>query len=118
MQLNLPLHKGHILVKRGNSSMNDIYTKLVFYISLCIFFVNPESQFCLLKLLLKMYTSRFLLCLVNQHRYYLVTIHSSHYSYFTISHLFNQKLSFEFWKKRCLNFRKQLSPNASVKKLL
>ena len=34
MQLNLPLHKGHILVKRGNSSMNDMYTKLVFYISL------------------------------------------------------------------------------------
>ena len=32
MQLNLPLHKGHTRIKRGNSSMNGIHTKLIFYI--------------------------------------------------------------------------------------
>ena len=31
IQLNLLLHKGHTLVKCGNSSMDDIYTKVTFY---------------------------------------------------------------------------------------
>ena len=42
MQLNLPLHKGHILVKRGNSSMNDIYTKLVFLYKSMYFFCKSR----------------------------------------------------------------------------
>ena len=44
--------KGLTLVKHGNSSMNDIYTKLIFYIPQEDF-VSVEFHFCRSKFLLK-----------------------------------------------------------------
>ena len=62
MQLNLPLQKGHIFVTRGNSSMNDIYTKLIFYIHQKCFCKSRVSVLPF-DVFFEMYTSRFLLVL-------------------------------------------------------
>ena len=90
LQLNLSLHKSHILVKHGNWSMNG---KKVF--------VSLEFWFFLLKLLLK-FTPK----------YFFIPSHSviSPYNYFTISQLFNQKPPFEFPKKKLLEFLEATVP--------
>ena len=113
-----PLHKGHILVKRGNSSIDDIYKKLTF-LSTKIFFkfrvsVLPFQNFHR-KLLLKFPSYAQLLGISIA----LVTItHFSLQYYFKFSYLFTQKSLFVFRKKRFLNFRKQPSLSASIKQLL
>ena len=62
MQLNLPLQKGHIFVKRGNSSMSVIYTKLIFYIHQKCFCKSRVSALPF-EVFFEMYTSRFFLML-------------------------------------------------------
>ena len=62
MQLNLPLQKGHIFVTRGNSSMNGIYTKLIFYIHQKCFCKSRVSALPF-EVFFEMYTSRFFLML-------------------------------------------------------
>ena len=62
MQLNLPLHKGHILVKRGNSNMNGVYTEFFFYIHQKGFWKSHVSVLPF-EVLSEIYTSRLLLML-------------------------------------------------------
>ena len=63
MQLNLPLQKIAIfLFKRGNSSMNDIYTKLIFYMHQ-IGFCKFRVSFLPLEIFIEIDSSRFLLVL-------------------------------------------------------
>lgn len=62
MQLNLPLHKGHILVKRGNSNMNGVYTEFFFYIHQKGFWKSHVSVLPF-EVLIEIYTSRLLLML-------------------------------------------------------
>ena len=52
--------KSHIFVKWGNSSTNDIYTKLISIYTKKAF-VSLEFHFCLTKFFIEIYSSRFLL---------------------------------------------------------
>ena len=65
--------------------MNDIYTKLIFYIRQKSF-VSLGFRFCLLKFLLKFTPRDSFLCLFIRHQYLLVTITFSHHNHLTISY--------------------------------
>ena len=107
--------KGHILVKRGNSSMNDIFTEVIFYIH--------QKDFCkfrvsllLFEIFIEIYSSRFLLMLIYS------TSVSPYYNYsflITITSQFSiylpRSVGLGSGFFRCLNFRKQPSLSALKK---
>ena len=111
MQLNLPLQKKAIFL----SSMNGIYTEVIFYIHQKGF-CKSRVSFLSLKIFIEIYSSRFLLMLsysasVSPYYYYSSLITST--SQFSIYLPRSVGLGFRFFL--CLNFWKQPSLSASKK---
>ena len=111
MQLNLPLQKKAIFL----SSMNGIYTEVIFYIHQKGF-CKSRVSFLSLKIFIEIYSSRFLLMLsysasVSPYYNYSSLITST--SQFSIYLPRRVGLGFRFFL--CLNFWKQPSLSASKK---